>query len=132
MNRLDELVLFNPLRPDNLLQIVQLLISEISDRLASRINGASLTISDAAARILLEEAYDPFYGARPLRRHLERRIVTQLSVSSDPEIQLPRTPKIVGFKASTKPFRRDCQCHMVGEFESLIFPRDDEACEMSD
>ena len=79
LNRLDDLVLFNPLRPQNLLQIVQLLVNEISDRLSARINGASLEVSDGAARVLLEEAYDPLYGARPLRRHLERRIVTQLS-----------------------------------------------------
>ena len=79
LNRLDDLVLFNPLRPGNLLQIVQLLIAEISERLAARINGASLSVSQEATRILLQEAYDPSYGARPLRRHLEKRIVTQLS-----------------------------------------------------
>ena len=79
LNRLDDLVIFNPLRPDKLLQIIELLVVEISERLAARVNGASLSLSPAASRLMLEEAYDPAYGARPLRRHLEKRLVTQLS-----------------------------------------------------
>jgi ATP-dependent Clp protease ATP-binding subunit ClpB len=87
LNRLDDIVLFNPLRPDNLIKIIKLLAKDISDRLASRINGSSLSLSDGAAIELLNEAYDPAYGARPLRRHLEKKIVTQLSrLLLDPNI----------------------------------------------
>lgn len=79
LNRLDDLVIFNPLGPEQLIQIIDLLVLEISLRLAARVNGASLSLSPAACRLMLEEAYDPAYGARPLRRHLEKRLVTQLS-----------------------------------------------------
>ena len=131
LNRLDELVLFNPLRPDNLLQIVQLLVSEISDRLASRVNGASLIVSDAAARILLEEAYDPSYGARPLRRHLERRIVTQLSrFLLDPNT-ITQNSKIL-IQSINEDIPEDWQCHVVENLCWSIAPGDIDSCEMSD
>ena len=131
LNRLDELVLFNPLRPDNLLQIIQLLISEISDRLAARVDGSSLAVSDAAARILLEEAYDPSYGARPLRRHLERRIVTQLSrLLLDPKT-IEQNSRIL-IQSINEAIPNDCQCHVVENLNWLIFPGESDSCEMSD
>lgn len=124
LNRLDDLVLFNPLRPSNLLQILQLLISEISDRLANRINGASLELSQAAARVLLEEAYDPVYGARPLRRHMERRIVTQLSrLLLDPETITPDSKILI--QSINEPIPEDCKCHVIENLAWLIFPGED-------
>lgn len=132
LNRLDELVLFNPLRPDNLLHIVQLLVSEISGRLASRVDGTSLAVSDAAARILLEEAYDPSYGARPLRRHLERRIVTQLSrLLLDPNT-ITQNSKIL-IQSVNEVVPEDCQSIIAVENLCwLIFQGEPESCEMSD
>lgn len=129
LNRLDDLVLFNPLRPSNLLQIVQLLISEISDRLANRINGASLELSEAAARILLEESYDPMYGARPLRRHLEKRIVTQLSrLILNPDTVTPNCKILI--QSINEPIPENCQCHVVENLSWLII--NNESSDMSD
>lgn len=124
LNRLDDLVLFNPLRPSNLLQILQLLISEISERLASRVNGTSLELSEAAARVLLEESYDPVYGARPLRRHTERRLVTQLSrLLLDPETILPNSKILI--QSINEPIPEDCKCHVIENLTWLIFPGED-------
>ncbi len=76
-NRLDEAVVFHELRQSELLQVCTLLVGEIGKRLEGK--GISLSIEPAAAAIFTKEAYDPLYGARPLRRHLERKIVTELS-----------------------------------------------------
>lgn len=125
LNRLDDLILFNPLRPENLLEIVQLLAKEISERLAGRINGASLELTNAACRILLEESYDPMYGARPLRRHLERRIVTQLSrLLLEPDTILPNSKIIV--QAENEPFSQfkseGCPQYLVDNLRWIITP----------
>lgn len=131
LNRLDDLVMFNPLRPANLLQIVQLLAKEISDRLSGRVNGASLELTDSAARVLLEEAYDPAYGARPLRRHLERRIVTQLSrLLLDPNT-ISQNCKIV-IQSVNDLIPEDCKCHVVENLTWLIFPGESDNTEMTD
>ena len=120
LNRLDDLVLFNPLRPDNLVQIVRLIVADISGRLAARVNGASLNLSDAATRVLLEEAYDPLYGARPLRRHLERRIVTQLSrLLLDPDTVTPNCKILIQTLNEVVP--PNCQYHVVENLNWLIF-----------
>lgn len=131
LNRLDDLVLFNPLRPQNLLQIVQLLVQEISDRLAARVNGASLELSQSAATVLLQEAYDPSYGARPLRRHLERRIVTQLSrLLLDPNTIGPNSKIII--QSINEVIPDNCQCHVVENLAWLIFPGDETNDQMTD
>lgn len=77
LNRLDEIVVFRPLSLDQLRKVARLQMKDIALRLADR--GVVLAVTDAALDLVLEEAYDPIYGARPLRRWLERRVVTQLS-----------------------------------------------------
>lgn len=77
LNRLDEVIIFNPLARDNLRAILNIQLGEIGTRLENR--DIKLVLSQSAADIILREAYDPLYGARPLRRHLEKRIVTELS-----------------------------------------------------
>ena len=77
LNRLDEVVVFEPLTRDELLEIVDLLVAEERGRLEER--GVSFELTDAARRQLTEEGYDPAFGARPLRRVIQRQIENQLS-----------------------------------------------------
>eukprot|EP00850_Spirogloea_muscicola_P008333 SM000044S15980 [mRNA] locus=s44:380715:385844:- [translate_table: standard] len=77
LNRLDELVIFQPLLRYQLRQVARMQMKEVANRLIE--HGVALVVTDAALDLVLEEAYDPVYGARPLRRWLEKKVVTQLS-----------------------------------------------------
>ncbi|KAI8322031.1 P-loop containing nucleoside triphosphate hydrolase protein [Martensiomyces pterosporus] len=77
LNRLDEIVVFNRLGYDNLRSVIRLQMSQIESRLEDR--DISLTIDDAAIDHVLKESYDPLYGARPIKRFLEKHLVTALS-----------------------------------------------------
>jgi ATP-dependent Clp protease ATP-binding subunit ClpB len=77
LNRLDDIVFFTPLSGGNLKEIVQQQIELLGHRLTDR--GITLRISDSASQYVLRQAYDPNYGARPIKRYLEKNIVTQLS-----------------------------------------------------
>ncbi|KCV68028.1 hypothetical protein H696_05496 [Fonticula alba] len=77
LNRLDDIVLFAPLRTDELRQVVRLQFGSVGRRLRDR--NIELVIEDSACDLVLAEAYDPAYGARPLRRYIEKNLVTELS-----------------------------------------------------
>ena len=77
LNRIDEIIVFDHLTEEDLKQIVELLLKDVRERLADRKVGLELT--DAAKEALVKEGYDPVYGARPLRRTIERRIASPLS-----------------------------------------------------
>ncbi len=77
LNRIDEIIVFDPLTEDDLKKIVELLLSDVRERLDDRKVGLELT--DAAKAALVKEGYDPVYGARPLRRTIERRVANPLS-----------------------------------------------------
>ncbi|KAJ6830970.1 chaperone protein ClpB1-like [Iris pallida] len=77
LNRLDEIVIFDPLSHEQLRKVARLQMRDVAARLAER--GVALAVSDAALDVVLTESYDPVYGARPIRRWLEKRVVTQLS-----------------------------------------------------
>jgi len=77
LNRLDDIIIFSSLGTDHLFNICQLLVNDIATRLEPR--NIKLALDPSAARVFIEEAYDPLYGARPLRRYLERKVVTELS-----------------------------------------------------
>ena len=77
LNRLDDLIIFHSLSSTDLQAIVKLQLSYIMNRLAER--DIQIELSDLATKFVLEEAYNPQYGARPLRRYLEKKIITQLS-----------------------------------------------------
>ena len=74
LNRLDEIILFKPLTKDNIGGIVDLMVKELSDRLADQ--ELSLELTDAARTQVLENGYDPVYGARPLKRYLQNYVET--------------------------------------------------------
>jgi ATP-dependent Clp protease ATP-binding subunit ClpC len=77
LNRIDETIVFDVLTKDQVEEIVKLLMAEISKRMEEL--GFSVELSDAAARHLAEVGYDPNYGARPLRRLLQRRVENEMS-----------------------------------------------------
>ena len=74
MNRLDEIIMFKPLTKDNVGKIVDLMVKELSDRLADQ--ELSLELTDAAKQMVVDNGYDPVYGARPLKRYLQNYVET--------------------------------------------------------
>ena len=74
MNRLDETILFKPLTKDNISHIVDLMIADVNKRLTDRELKVELT--ESAKDFITENGYDPAYGARPLRRYLQKNVET--------------------------------------------------------
>ena len=74
LNRLDETILFKPLTKENIGGIVDLLIEDLNRRLADK--ELSLELTDNAKRFVVEHGYDPVYGARPLKRYLQKYVET--------------------------------------------------------
>ena len=77
LNRLDETILFKPLRPQDITGIIDILLAELNERLAEKELHVSLT--DAAKAFVTEQAYDPSFGARPLKRYLQKNVETLLA-----------------------------------------------------
>jgi ATP-dependent Clp protease ATP-binding subunit ClpB len=78
INRIDEIVIFNPLGKEQLASIVKLLLKSVENLLGER--QITLDITPAAIEVLLREGYDPAYGARPLRRTIQRLIQDPLAM----------------------------------------------------
>ena len=78
LNRIDDIVIFHPLRRDQLEQIIDIQMKNLEKRLAQK--QITLTLSPATKRYLAEEGYDPVFGARPLKRIIQRDILNSLSV----------------------------------------------------
>ena len=74
LNRLDEIIMFKPLTKDNVGKIVDLMVKELSDRLADQ--ELSLELTNAAKQMVVDNGYDPVYGARPLKRYLQNYVET--------------------------------------------------------
>ena len=74
LNRLDEIIMFKPLTKDNVGKIVDLMVKELSDRLADQ--ELFLELTDAAKQMVVDNGYDPVYGARPLKRYLQNYVET--------------------------------------------------------
>lgn len=77
LNRIDEIIIFHALRREELRQIVKLQVKRLLQRLAQR--KLSLKLSDAALDFLAEVGYDPVFGARPLKRAIQRELETQIA-----------------------------------------------------
>lgn len=77
LNRLDEIIVFHELTEEQLRRIVDLMVTDLQKRLAERKLGVELT--GKAKAWLAKEGYDPIYGARPLRRAIERYVENPLS-----------------------------------------------------
>ena len=78
LNRIDEIIIFSPLSIDQMHEIVDLQMKDIRDRLAE--NGLSVQLTEAARDWLANEGYDPMFGARPLRRALQKFVESPLSI----------------------------------------------------
>ena len=77
INRIDDLIVFHALEPDDIRRIAGLMLGSVSKRLAQR--GMKLSYGDDVIALLAEEGYDPNYGARPLRRTIQRSVEDALS-----------------------------------------------------
>lgn len=74
LNRLDETIMFKPLTKENLSGIINLIVKDLNDRLTER--RISIKLTDKAIQFIADEAYDPVYGARPLKRYLQKNVET--------------------------------------------------------
>ncbi len=74
LNRLDEIIMFRPLTRDNVFGIVDLIVDDLNRRLEER--EISIRITDAAKKYITDQAYDPSYGARPLKRYIQKNVET--------------------------------------------------------
>ena len=77
LNRIDEIIVFKPLKKDELRQIIDLLLKDIRDKLAER--DAKLMVTDEAKELILDKGYNVQYGARPLRRAIQRTLEDKLA-----------------------------------------------------
>ena len=77
LNRIDDTVVFSPLTENQIVEILQLSINDIEQRLADR--NMKLVLNDDAKAYIAKEAYTPAYGARPVKRYLQKHVETQLA-----------------------------------------------------
>ena len=74
LNRLDEIIMFKPLTKDNIGNIINLLMADLNKRLADR--EITVELTDSARKYIVDNGYDPIYGARPLKRFLQKHVET--------------------------------------------------------
>ena len=74
LNRLDEIIMFRPLTRDNVFNIVDLIVSDLNTRLEER--EISIKLTDAAKKLITDQAYDKNFGARPLKRFIQKHVET--------------------------------------------------------
>ena len=74
LNRLDEIILFKPLTKDNIAGIIDLIIEDLNKRLEDR--QITIRLTDKAKKFVADAAYDPSYGARPLKRYIQKHVET--------------------------------------------------------
>ena len=77
LNRLDEIVFYKPLTKDNVTHIIDLMAAELNRRLSDK--QLTVNLTDRAKEHIIDSAYDPIYGARPLRRYLQHTVETLIS-----------------------------------------------------
>jgi ATP-dependent Clp protease ATP-binding subunit ClpB len=77
LNRIDDTIIFLPLQKEELLQIVGLLVGQLRERLLER--GLTFEMTDAAKELVVQSSYDPVYGARPIKRYLQREVETLIA-----------------------------------------------------
>ena len=74
LNRLDETIMFRPLTKDNIYDIIDLLVADVNKRLKEK--EISIALTEAAKNYIVDGGYDPMYGARPLKRYLQKHVET--------------------------------------------------------
>ena len=86
INRLDEIVYYKPLMKDQIIHIVDLMLADLQKRLSDK--QLTITVTDAAKAFIIEDGFDPNFGARPLKRYIQRTVETLLAkaiISTDLE-----------------------------------------------
>ena len=96
LNRLDEIIYFKPLTKDDVRAIVDLAILSLSERLAEK--RLKVTVNESAREYIIDSAYDPIYGARPLKRFLASQLETLIAKKIIAEDALPDSDIVVEFK----------------------------------
>ena len=74
LNRLDETILFKPLTKDNMSQIIDLMVEDVNKRLQEK--EIHIALTDGAREYIIDHGYDPVYGARPMKRYLQKHVET--------------------------------------------------------
>ena len=77
LNRLDEIVMFKPLTKDNIAGIVDLIIADLNKRISDK--EISIAVTAEAKQYIADKGYDPTYGARPLKRYIQKNVETLLA-----------------------------------------------------
>ena len=78
LNRIDEIIFFHSLGHSHLLQIIEIQLRQLASRLEER--KVSLAVTDSAKALLVDEGFDPTYGARPLKRLIQRQVIDPLAM----------------------------------------------------
>jgi ATP-dependent Clp protease ATP-binding subunit ClpC len=104
LNRLDEIIVFHPLTREDLRQIVGIMIEDITKRLNEKT--IKLNLTEGARDLLIEQGYDPIYGARPLRRAIQKLLEDPLaekiltgSITADKTVEVDRDNNSLIFSA---------------------------------
>jgi len=77
LNRIDDVVIFSPLTEDQIMKIIDMAMAQIQEKLAER--NITVTLTDSTKRYIAREAYTPAYGARPVKRYLQKHIETEIA-----------------------------------------------------
>jgi ATP-dependent Clp protease ATP-binding subunit ClpB len=77
LNRIDDIILFSPLTKDQIKGIIRLSFNDIAERLKNK--DIALEVTDSALEFIADEAYDPHYGARPIKRYLQQHVETEIA-----------------------------------------------------
>ena len=96
LNRIDELIMFTPLQENEIRQIVELQLDSLKRTLAE--NGLTLNVTDEALRFIAHEGYDPQFGARPVKRVIQRYVLNELSKQIIAGNVDNRRPIVVGMR----------------------------------
>ena len=102
LNRLDEIVFYKPLQKDQIISIVNLMLESLQKRLADK--QLTVTVTDAAKNFIIEDGFDPNFGARPLKRYIQRTVETLVAktiIAIDLE---PGTELIVDYNSEKEEF----------------------------
>ncbi len=118
LNRLDEIVFYKPLTKENITAIIDLLLDKLNSRLREQL--ISCTVTPEAKTYIIDHGYDPVYGARPLRRYVQRHVETaiarvMLAEDIEPESVLVVDLKDGGLNVTVQPPKEKVEALPAGE-----------------
>jgi ATP-dependent Clp protease ATP-binding subunit ClpB len=120
LNRLDDIIIFNPLSKDELRKIIRIQLQTLADRLKEQ--NIQLALEDSGIDVIMEHAYNPVYGARPIRRYLEKSVSTHLSRLLVSEELQSHTKVIIGGSHGELTYKREALPQMHRSRSSSPLP----------